>query len=460
MKLIKVFTILGLISVFLLSCSPKNTPAEQKTAKYIFFFIGDGMGEAHVQLTEAYLQTINSYAIGSQSLSMDTLPARGVASTYCNNQIITGSAASGTALATGNKTNFGVISKSPELNKKYESIAEKYKKQGRKVGIISTVSINHATPAVFYAHQNHRNYYYSIGRELSSSNFDFFGGGGFYKADSIPDENLYTLTEAKGYKVYREQTDLSQLPIDEKIFLINPVLGEKAEMPYAIDRKTEGGYSLAEITKAGIKHLTNDDGFFMMIEGGKIDWAAHRNDAASIVHEVIDFDLAIQEALKFYKEHADETLIVITADHETGGLTLGNAHLGYSTNFSYLKNQSMSYERASRLYALPEDTATLNEAFYVKNMSDFEKSLLKRSLHPQNNPDAHIDYGPYFPPIKTYNQLVNLRSGVGFTTWDHTAIPVPVYAIGVGQEMFTGKYDNTDIPKKILKASGLSFTDE
>ena len=457
-KSIKVFGIFLLISVLGLSCQHEKTKNTPQKAKYVFFFIGDGMGAAHVQLTEAYLQSMNSEDIGFQKLSLDTVPVEGLATTHCNNRLITGSAAAGTALATGQKTNVGRIAKSPDGTENYESIACKLQNEGFKIGIITTVSIDHATPAVFYANQDNRKYYYSIGLDLIKSGFDFFGGGGFIDPDSIPEENLYELARTNGYKIYREKTDLDQLPAEDNIMLVNPVLGNDAEMPYAIDRKTEGGYSLAEITRAGIKHIDNDKGFFMMVEGGKIDWASHENDAATIVQEVIDFDLAVQEALNFYMDHPDETLIVITADHETGGLSLGNALLGYNTDFSYLNNQKTSYYRASHLFESGKMTEEeLRTAFGIDDMSDWEQSMINRSRIPQDNPDAHMDYGGYYPMLKTYNHIVNLRSGAGFTTWMHTATPVPVYAIGAGQELFKGKYDNTDIPKRIMQAVNVEF---
>ncbi|MEA1874267.1 MAG: alkaline phosphatase [Bacteroidota bacterium] len=453
---IKLFWGIVIGSLIFMSC--QNTNTEKITAndtqppKYIFLFIGDGMGISHVKLTEAYLHSLSKDNPGFSALSFDTLPVAGLSTTHANNRLITGSAAAGTALATGHKTNIGRISKSPDGIENYKSIAYRFQEKGFKIGIVTSVSINHATPAVFYANQDSRKYYYSIGLDLIDSEFDFFGGGGFHKADSLTDQNLYTLAENAGYNVIRETTNLDTLKVEGKLMLVNPILGTDSEMPYAIDRKYERGYSLADITKVGIQQLMNDDGFFMMVEGGKIDWASHENDAATIVHEMIDFDLAVQQALNFYLEHPDECLIIVTSDHETGGLSLGNAAGGYDTDFALLKKQQMSYYRSRKISMDKSfDKSMIEDIFGINDLSNWETSMLKQAKHPQDNPDYHMDYGAYHPYLKTCNNILNLRSGVGFTNWDHTAEPVPVFAIGHNQSLFYGNYDNTDIPKKIMK---------
>lgn len=459
MKFGKLCVILLISSGIITSCNVKQENNLPKHAKYVFYFIGDGMGIAHVQMTEAYMHAVKQETVGFDELSFDTLPVHGFATTHANNRLITGSAAAGTALATGHKTNISHISTSPDGKENFESIAEKFRDNGMKIGIITSVSIDHATPSVFYAHQNRRKYYYSIGKDLVNSDFDFFAGGGFLDADSLPEENLFDLAANNRYHVVNKLEEVSAIPDSEKVILMNPVLGENMEMPYAIDRKYEGGYTLAQFTREGINRLYNDEeGFFMMVEGGKIDWASHDNDAAAIVHEVIDFDLAVQEALKFYLQHPLETLIVVTADHETGGLSLGNAYKGYESDFALLDNQKMSFDRLSRLLKLGDISKDeMMDIFGVQDLNTWEKSIVQRAENPDSNPDKYIDYASYDPLATSYKSIVNYRSGAGFTTWKHSGSPVPVYVIGNQQEMFVGKYDNTDIPKRILKAVGLEF---
>jgi alkaline phosphatase len=158
---------------------------DPRKAKYVFLFIGDGMGLAQVNLTEAYLAAIKN-EIGFEHLNFTKFPQVGLASTYANNAMITCSAAAGTALATGHKTNIGRISMDPTGSEPYESIATKAKKAGYKVGIVTSTSIDHATPSAFYAHQPDRSMYFAIGVQLTQSQFDFFAGGGFL----IPDDTL------------------------------------------------------------------------------------------------------------------------------------------------------------------------------------------------------------------------------------------------------------------------------
>ncbi|HKK69446.1 MAG TPA: alkaline phosphatase, partial [Bacteroidales bacterium] len=262
--------------------SHDEKPDEQTKPKYIFYFIGDGMGLQHVRLTEAFLKATESDQPGFKALAFDTLPYFGISDTYANNRLITGSAAAGTALATGHKTNIDAIAVSPDAETDYPSIAHRFKQEGKKVGVISSVSIDHATPAVFYSHQAKRSNYFEIGKQLAKSDYDFFGGGGFRHPEN-DGVNLYDLAAKHGYQVLRSENGMDKVSKDSNVFLVNPVLGAEGELPYAIDRKFEKGYSLAQITRKAIDNLFGEQGFFIMVEGGKIDWASHANDAATVV---------------------------------------------------------------------------------------------------------------------------------------------------------------------------------
>ncbi|MDA3819762.1 MAG: alkaline phosphatase [Candidatus Delongbacteria bacterium] len=456
----KLYLIFAGLICFCYACDFSNQKSKNANVpKYVFYFIGDGMGHQHVKLTEAYLHACNQDAFGFDKLAFDTLPVSGTSTTHAANRLITGSAAAGTALATGFKTNIDRLAMSPYGEESFQSIATVFKNKGKKVGIISSVSIDHATPAVFYAHCKDRDVYFTIGKQLAESDFDFFGGGGLLEPEN-DDVNLYDYLEENDYQVIREQNGINQTKPDEKTVLINPVLGDEAEMPYAIDRKYVGGYSLADFTRIAIENLYGDTGFFIMVEGGKIDWAAHANDAATIVREVIDFDKAVQEALKFYLQHPDETLVVVTSDHETGGLGLGNAEMKFQTNYALLEKQSMSVEyMAELLHSGYINASDLPEIFDLDDLSRTESEQVKEAAVFAGNEVSHIRYGGYSPLPVTYGQILNKRAGVGFTTWEHTAAPVPVYAIGPGAEIFSGQMDNTDIPKRIMQVTGYDFTE-
>jgi alkaline phosphatase len=244
-------------------------------------------------------------------------------------------------------------------------------------------------------------------------------------------------------------------------------------MSYAIDRK-DSELTLADYTAKGIEMLDNENGFFMMVEGGKIDWASHANDAATVVYDVLDFDAAVNEALKFYKLHPEETLIIVTADHETGGLGLGFSGMGYKTDFALLTQQKISsalfsekaekwiddkipfetiMDSVSFYYGLNDtsqySTAKLSEEEYNRIRKAYEKSITGTDGTTQD----YIIYGSYNPFTTLVTRILNEKAGIGWTSFSHTCSPVPVFAIGAGSHYFEGYYDNTDIPKKIIQVS-------
>ena len=301
----------------------QNAPQEKK-AKYVFYFIGDGMGVNQVNGTEMYLAEKEG-RIGLKPLNFTQFPVVNVATTYSRYNSVTCSAAAGTALATGSKTKNGTIGMDSLHRAPLYSVAVKAKNAGKKVGITTSVSVDHATPAAFYAHQPNRRMYYEIGTDLPKAGFDFYAGAGFLRPDNKKDStamNLFELYDREGYTLIRGMEEYAnQSGEAAKIIFIQQEGSDQGSLPYAIDRK-EGDLTLAQITENAIQFLTrnNDNGFFLMVEGGKIDWACHGNDAATVFTEVVDMSEAVQKALDFYNQHPDETLIVITADHETGGI--------------------------------------------------------------------------------------------------------------------------------------------
>ncbi|WP_373798738.1 alkaline phosphatase, partial [Bacteroides heparinolyticus] len=293
-------------------------------AKYVFYFIGDGMGVNQVNGTEMYLAELEG-RIGIKPLLFTTFPVAGMATTFSATNSVTDSSAAGTALSTGEKTYNGAIGMDDNKNV-LQTVAEKAKKAGKKVGVTTSVSVDHATPAAFYAHQPNRSMYYEIALDLPKAGFDFYAGGGFLKPTTTADKkeapSIFPIFEENGYTIARGLDEYrSKAAKADKMILIQKEGAEPSCLPYAIDRK-EGDLTLAEITESAISFLTKgkDKGFFLMVEGGKIDWACHSNDPATTFNEVVDMDNAVRVAYDFYKKHPKETLIVITADHETGGL--------------------------------------------------------------------------------------------------------------------------------------------
>ncbi|MBO6256236.1 MAG: alkaline phosphatase, partial [Bacteroidaceae bacterium] len=285
-------------------------------AKYVFYFIGDGMGLNQVNTTEMFLAEVEGN-IGIKPLLFPSFPVASHANSHSSSNSITDSAAGGTALAAGVKTYNSAMGVDAEKNA-VETFAEKAKKAGKRVGITTSVSIDHATPGSQYAHEPYRNMYYEIAAWLPKSNFDFFAGSGFLKPDKTVDgkdaPNLFPIFEQAGYTLARGINEYKAKRNEaKKMILMEKADADQASLRYAIDRQP-GDLTLAEITESAIDFLMKENakkGFYLMIEGGKIDWASHANDAASMVYELEDMDNAVKVAYEFYKKHPKETLIVI-----------------------------------------------------------------------------------------------------------------------------------------------------
>ena len=297
-----------------------------KKPKYIFLFIGDGMGTAQIQSARFYKGTTeNNGAITEGELSFTSFPEVGSVTTYDSTSFCPDSASTATSIATGNKTESGVINMCPwTRDVPYETIAEKlHKQKNYKVGVVSTVNIDHATPAAFYAHQNTRKNYYQIGVELANSGFEYFAGGEFQKVNGDgTGPNNHEVAAQAGYNVVTTQAGAAALTAGAgKTLIIAENLADGKAMNYAMDA-ANGEWQLTDYVKKGIELLENKKGFFLMTESGKIDWACHANDAAASIHDVLEMSNAVQAAEEFYNAHPNETLILVTADHETGGLVL------------------------------------------------------------------------------------------------------------------------------------------
>ena len=466
--------------------------------KYIFYFIGDGMGLSQSNTAEAFLGAINN-SNGIQKLKLSSLPKQGFYTTYATDRFITGSAAAGTALSTGFKTTINTIAMDENRQKPLKTVAELAKEKDYKIGIVSSVSLDHATPASFYAHQPLRSMYYNISLDLSKSDFNYFAGGGFKhpEGDGKIDEknsmsnfgmggdveldkketNSMKIAELRGYRFTNSVEEFKALKKgDDKIISIAPNLASGSALPYFIDQNGKADISLSDFTKKGIELLDNKNGFFMMIEGGKIDWACHANDAATVIQEVIQFDNAVSVALDFYKKHPEETLIIVAGDHETGGMAMGFAGNHYESAYALLQHQNMSYESFSNLiadykksnegnYKVEEALALVKKHFGLGDakkgleLSEFELQQLKDAFNKSMNYNKEMKksdqfyllYGSYDPFTITACHILSQKAGIGWTSYSHTAAPIPIRSIGVGSDLFTGFFDNTDIPKNLIK---------
>lgn len=482
---------------------------ETAVPKYVFLFIGDGMSYPQIQTTNYYLSAMaddgDEILTSQNNLNMMDFPVAGSAQTYDSTSFCPDSASTATSIATGHKTYSGTINMDENMETAYETIAEKLKDQlGYKVGILTSVNLNHATPAAFYAHQASRNSYYEIGQELIASEFDYFAGGGLLQPTGAEEDqtDLYQLAEEAGYTVVKTKADAEALTAESgKAIVIDETLADDDAMSYAMDLE-EGEWGLADYVEKGIEVLDNDTGFFMMVEGGKIDWACHANDAGATINDTIALDEAVGKAVEFYNEHPDETLILVTGDHETGGLTIGFAGTDYDTFLTNISNQKISYAKfdsdyvagykenqtdfetvmadITELFGLqapageteqtqqadskdqhPEaeegaGSLVMTDYEYEKLQAAYEETMSRTGEETEFSQEEYILYGSYEPLTVTITHILNNKSGIDFSSYAHTGLPVEVFAMGAGQEQFNGYYDNTDIFNKMAALTGVA----
>ena len=448
-------------------------------AKYVFYFIGDGMGVNQVQGTELYRGELEG-KIGITPIWFTQFPYATTATTFSATNGVTDSAAAGTALASGNKTKNGTIGMKQDQQTDVNSVAVWAKNKGCRVGVTTSVSVDHATPAAFYAHAPSRGSYYKIGTDLYKAGFDFYAGSDFLDPTNKEDksgtsENLYSLAEKNGYTIARGYKDyLKKCKEADKMILFQTEKASEADrtaIPYAIDR-TKNDLTLADITRSAINFLSKDlsKGFFLMVEGGKIDWACHSNDAATVFHEVVDMDEAVKVAYEFYSQHPDETLIVVTADHETGGFVLGTG--AYKLNLQVLKNQKVSENGFTRILnelrkkynnnvswekvqqALKENFGFWDKVQLSKAQEERLQAKYTETFKGQEAKLEKSEYAQDEPLAAEAKRIIDEIALVGWTSGGHSAGYVPVFAIGAGAEQFQGRIDNTEIPVKIAKAAG------
>ncbi|OGV34385.1 MAG: hypothetical protein A2020_04915 [Lentisphaerae bacterium GWF2_45_14] len=420
-----------------------------ESAKYIFLMIGDGMGVNQRKATEKYLNA------SGKGLVMEKFPYSGLTVTDSLSGV-TDSAAGGTAIACGFKTKNGMLGILPD-GKHLQSIAEYAKDKGMKIGIITSDHINGATPAAFYAHADARKRYSETASFMPQSEFDFFAGNKIL-TDKQENDSTRALAE-KGYKIIRDFKDLN-VSEKGKSFLIT-------SMPLAIDEKNNDGVRLKDILGKAIEILDNEKGFFIMLEGAKIDWSGHNNDLASGAKELVDFDNAVKTAYEFYQKNPSDTLIVVTADHETGGLQLSDniSKLPDSVNSQKCSKLTMhavleKYKKEKKSF---EDVLKkLEEFFDLKDLNDSEMTSVRQAyniymdnkVEDKRPEEVKKMYGNKNPLIYVCSKMADEKGGYKWTLPNHSMAKVKTSAVGVGAELFNQEMDNTQIPaniKKIMK---------
>ena len=431
--------------------------------KYVFVFIGDGMSTPQRLMAEDF-----SKRTGRGELAMNHLARRTETATKSANKVVTDSAAAATAIACGEKTDNGMLGMRPD-GTRIESVAAVAKKAGRKVGIVTTVTIVHATPAGFYAHNRNRGDSRAIAMDLVKSGFDYFAGGGiggwtqpkggyfdtngnFVKleegSEAVTGIDPYSLWQTNGYTFVKD--DLAAFKALKPGRPVWCVFGESG-MDYALDR--DGSQpTLAEIVEKGIELLDGPDGFFLMCEGGKVDYAGHANDAGGSVAEQLSLDDAVKVATRFAKAHPGETLIVTTGDHETGGLIRGITGAGAAFDPALLKHQRCTASKFSSIlknaqeknaaFSFDDAMALVRENFGLGGpvpLTDADRDELKKAFE-QKKPAEFAGAA---------KRILSAHAGLAWKSGGHTALPTMTTAEGPGSEILEGMTDNTEIGARL-----------
>ncbi|QBG35018.1 alkaline phosphatase [Litorilituus sediminis] len=439
-----------------LNTSTAKNAAATNQVKNIIMVVADGMGPAYTTAYRYYNDKPNTVAIEETVFDRHLV---GMASTYPAREsgYITDSAAAATALATGVKTYNGAIS--VDTNKQpIETVLQWAKQQGKKTGVVVTSQINHATPASYLSHNESRNNYNAIADSYIDNGIKadlYLGGGWQYFLRN--DRNLVAEFKSNGFHYLDSYQGLTTLPQ-------KPVLGLFADvgLPWAMDDTNP--LRLSAMTKAAVKQLDNEQGYFMLVEASLVDWAGHANDIAAVMSEMHDLAATITFLEDYVTKHPD-TLVVLTADHSTGGLTIA-ANGKYEWNPSLLHQLKHSPEILAE--QLAKTDITLAEARQVLN---FDITKAEAQLLQQARYQALEQRAQYYQLSKAaqskvkepkleqalytaIKSLIDKRTNTGWTTGGHTGIDVPVFAFGHASEQFSGQVDNTDIAKTMFKLLG------
>lgn len=462
----KRITYLLLLALLVMGCS------SEPKVKYVFYFIGDGMGVNEVIGTNLYNQ-----ANGQENVNFTGFPVVNFITTVSANSLVTDSSAAGTALATGVKIDNSVVGVDPDGNPT-PNLTEWAHAAGFGTGVATSVGVNHATPASFVAHTASRNGYEEISLQMIDSPVDFMAGSTFLTNRGSGHDAAYFehKADSAGITIYKGPGAIQGIDFSKPRVLC---LSAKAEdsLPYAIDRK-EGDTQLADFTDAGIRYLESrygKKGFFFMIEGGKIDYAGHGNDAATCFQEVNDMAQSVDLALTFLARYPKETLIVITADHETGGLMLGGGR--YEMHPERLAKQHACVDELTNLFRaqfFPTDKpfktpswdavkGFFNEQLglwgevEVNQRTEGElKEIYDRTFGKggdRNLTEENL-YSSNFRIVADVVRALDRAAGYQWSFGSHSGSPVGLYVTGACAEQFNTVRDNAEIAPLIAKLAG------
>lgn len=459
------FVVCLLVASIAMFATERVEAKSNQQAKYVFYFIADGISVNHIRGTEMY----NAAVYGRDSvLSFSRFTVRTLVTSHSATSAVTDSAAAATALATGVKTRNGSlgvdVSERPVTN-----IAEVASRRGYKVGIATNVGINHATPSAFYAHSPSRSDYTTITDQLIASDVDFAAGSTIIcrKSSGLKPADMVKKAEAAGIEVVQSAERAGKVK-GRRVILLSDSLSRR-EMRFATDRG-KGEPTIVDYTEAAIKYLereSKNDGFFLMVEAGHVDYASHDNDAVTVFEEINDLSRSVALALEFYERHPDETLIVVTADHETGGMAIGYSNykmnmerLAYQRTSEEALTHKMQYMRKSGKTEWEDMKALLSEYLGLWDkvkLREKDERNLRKTFERNFLKDGEKVVGLYTSNEKMAAEAVRILNKRAYVNWiglSHTAMQVPLYVKGAGELLFLDCYDNTDVPKRMAAAMG------
>jgi alkaline phosphatase len=458
--------ILGVLVLFLFvapapTISPAQIESDPAIPKYVFMFLADGAGMAHLEIARQYSMQIynQDFTLVDKVMKEGHL---GVMTTHAANSLSTDSAAAATALAVGCKANIGALGICADGTPR-ASAMEIARRRGMRLGLITNAAIYDASPAAFVNHvANRRDFAAIIDRYLELEPQVLLGGGkdqflprgqpGSRRAD---ERNMIAAFEKKGYRKLANKHDLEGVASGKVLGLFS--LGD---MSFELDRDKNTEPSVYDMTRAAIKilHEDNLNGFFVFIESENIDTAGHLTDVASVIHEYREFDRAVGLAYEFYRKYPRETLILVTSDHETGGLgftqalrdlssTKGdNRQAGTFGDLKKIESIAISLRKASQILGrnpTPEAVDKLMQDHFsgFTLAAEFKEAIVKR------RPLSRTLFTDF--TAQALGMMIANNTQIYWQTSAHTNQPVLVGAIGAGAERFRGFYDNADFGMKL-----------
>lgn len=434
--------------------------ADGAESENLIILIGDGMGPAQVTLSRIYGQKY----LNQEQLNLDEILV-GTNTTYAGysgdqSGIVTDSAASATAFGAGVKTYNGAIAvTNEEVAMPVASVLEAAEDMGKSTGLISTARITHATPAAYASHVRDRNNENAVASQYLTAGVDVLLGGGerSFVSDADSSEfgaakrddglNITDMFVDKGYSVAYDKAGLEAASGDKLIGFFGD-----SHVAYNLDRDVETPNLADQLTKAIEILERNEEGFVIMLEGGRIDHAGHANDLHSVAKETIEFDQAVKVALDYAKEKGN-TSVMATADHETGGLTIGSQNT-YDAYFDIFEEITASSEKIGGELADAEtdDEVRTIVAKYtsIDDLTEDEINLIQSGNLRDGSASSYGKEG-------SFNAVISHRSLLGWTGHGHTGVDVNVYAYGPVANYLKGNTDNTDFAKAGAKVIGANL---